>query len=167
MKKRLLINGTMGVGKTETCKELLALLPHSALLDGDWCWTMNPWVINDETRKMVEDNIACVLKSFLSCSIFQQVIFCWVMHQKSIIDSVLLSLGDAEFELHIFTLVCSEEALKKRLLADKSRIVEQDTIMRSLERLPLYESMDTEKVDTTHISARQTAEKLAQSIGRK
>jgi len=151
----------MGVGKTTICKELLDLLPHSSLLDGDWCWIMNPWVVNDETRKMVEDNIAHVLKNFLNCSIYEYVIFCWVMHQKSIIDAVLSSLGNAEYDLHIFTLVCSEEILKKRLLADKCRKIEHDTITRSLERQPLYETIGTEKIDVSHMSARQAAEKIA------
>ncbi len=35
MKKLILINGTMGVGKTATSNALLQLLPQSVFLDGD------------------------------------------------------------------------------------------------------------------------------------
>ena len=80
MKKVVFINGTMGVGKTATCGELRKLLPHNVFLDGDWCWEMRPFVVTEETRVMVRGNIVHLLNSFLACSEFEYVIFCWVMH---------------------------------------------------------------------------------------
>ena len=44
MKKLILINGTMGAGKTTTCQELLKILQPSVFLDGDWCWKMHPFI---------------------------------------------------------------------------------------------------------------------------
>ena len=46
----------MGVGKTTVSKELKNRLQKSVFLDGDWCWDMNPFVVNDETKAMVMDN---------------------------------------------------------------------------------------------------------------
>ncbi len=43
MKTLYLVGGTMGVGKTTTCKALQRLLPNSVFLDGDWCWNMRPF----------------------------------------------------------------------------------------------------------------------------
>jgi len=43
MKKFIVINGAMGVGKTAICKELNRRLMNSVWLDGDWCMMMNPW----------------------------------------------------------------------------------------------------------------------------
>lgn len=76
MKRLFLINGTMGVGKTATGKELLDLLPNCAFLDGDWCWDMNPFVVNQETKSMVEDNIVYILNNFLKCSVYENIVFC-------------------------------------------------------------------------------------------
>lgn len=43
MKKKLLvINGTMGSGKTEISKEIFQNLSNCAWLDGDWCWMITP-----------------------------------------------------------------------------------------------------------------------------
>lgn len=58
MKKKLVIvNGAMGVGKTTTCKELSKKLQNSVWLDGDWCWMINPFVVNEENKRMVINNI--------------------------------------------------------------------------------------------------------------
>ena len=62
MKHLIIINGTMGVGKTTTCLELQKRLPKNVFLDGDWCWKMEPFVANDETKAMVMDNIAHLRK---------------------------------------------------------------------------------------------------------
>ena len=64
MKKLYLIGGTMGVGKTAACQALKRLLPGSVFLDGDWCWDADPFVVNDETKAMVEDNICHLLNNF-------------------------------------------------------------------------------------------------------
>ena len=37
MKKLIIINRTMGVGKTTTCLELQKLMPKNMFLYGDWC----------------------------------------------------------------------------------------------------------------------------------
>ncbi len=53
IKKLIIINGTMGVGKTATSKELNKKLNNSVWLDDDWCWMMNPFTVNDENKNMV------------------------------------------------------------------------------------------------------------------
>ena len=51
MKKKLfIVNGAMGVGKTKK-------LQNSVWLDGDWCWMINPFVVNEENKRMVINNI--------------------------------------------------------------------------------------------------------------
>lgn len=48
----------MGAGKTAVGTALSQLLPRSAFLDGDWCWTLRPFTVTDETKVMALDNIA-------------------------------------------------------------------------------------------------------------
>ena len=95
MKKLYLIGGTMGVGKTTVCQQLKRLLPDSVFLDGDWCWDADPFQVTEETMAMVNDNICYLLNNFLRCSAYENVIFCWVMHQQAIIDGVLSRLDTA------------------------------------------------------------------------
>jgi hypothetical protein len=81
MKNLIIVGGTMGVGKTATCRELQKILPRNVFLDGDWCWDMHPFVVTGETKAMVNSNIAHLLNGFLACSEFENVIFCWVLHE--------------------------------------------------------------------------------------
>ena len=80
MKNLIFINGTMGAGKSSVCAELLKMLPNAVYLDGDWCWNMHPFIVTDETKAMVVQNITHLLQNFLNCSEVKNVIFCWVMH---------------------------------------------------------------------------------------
>lgn len=66
MKTLLLLNGPMGVGKSAVCRALSGRITPSVYLDGDWCWSMNPFRVTDETREMVMDNITAMLSRFLA-----------------------------------------------------------------------------------------------------
>jgi len=165
MKKLISINGTMGVGKTSTCKELLSLLKPSVFLDGDWCWNMNPFIVTEESKKMVESNICFLLNNFLACSEYKYIIFCWVMPQKSIIDDLLNKLDLSNVELYKFTLSISKDALIKRLsksINNKER--NSDVLQRSLDKLPLYQNMKTIQIDVSNITPTQAAKKIIENI---
>ena len=84
MKRLYLIGGTMGVGKTSVCQLLKSKTHNAVFLDGDWCWDADPFQVTDETKRMVTDNICFLLNSFLHCSAYQNIIFCWVMHEQDI-----------------------------------------------------------------------------------
>lgn len=162
MKRLILINGTMGVGKTATCNELIELLQPSVFLDGDWCWNSRPFIVTTETKQMVLDNIAHLLNNFLACSAYDYVIFCWVMHQESIINSILGRLVGDDYEIDKFTLTASESALTQRIAKDiEAGIRTPDVLERSLPRVRLYDAMDTKKIDVSVISPRQAAEEIA------
>ncbi|WP_143316275.1 AAA family ATPase [Clostridium sp. HBUAS56017] len=159
MKNLIFINGTMGVGKTATSKELQKMLPNCVFLDGDWCWDMSPFIITTETKKMVVDNISYILNNFILCSEYENVIFCWVMHEQAIFNDVLSRLKKDDCTLYKFSLVCSEQSLIARITKDiKEEVRKKDVIERSVPRLKNYFEMDTEKIDVSEISAKETAE---------
>lgn len=164
MKQLIMINGTMGVGKTTVSRELLKMLPNSVFLDGDWCWEMSPFVVNDETKAMVVDNIVHLLNNFLACSVYEYVIFCWVMHQQDIVDDICSRLK-GQFQRHLFSLICSEEALTQRLSRDIAAGIRQEGIIeRSVPRLKCYREMDSVKVDVTELSPLLAADRIRQVL---
>lgn len=145
-----LIGGPMGVGKTTVCQLLKRRLDHAVFLDGDWCWDSDPFVVNDETKAMVLDNISHVLNNFIACSAYENVILCWVMHEQSIIDHILSHVDMGEYEIRLISLTADEDTLIDRLNKDiKQGIRTPEVIGRSLARLPLYDKLDTIKIDTT------------------
>ncbi|UZQ85927.1 AAA family ATPase [Thermoclostridium stercorarium] len=158
MKNLIFINGTMGVGKTATSRELQKLLPNCVFLDGDWCWDMSPFIVNDETKRMVIDNISYLLNNFISCSVYENIIFCWVMHEQSILDDILSRINRHNCVLYKFSLVCTEQALISRITKDiEQGIRTEDVINRSISRLKNYFEMDTEKIDVSKVSAKEAA----------
>lgn len=136
----------MGVGKTAVCQQLKKMLPDSVFLDGDWCLGSHPFSVNEETKQMVMRNICFLLNQFLCCSAYSNVIFCWVMHEQSIIDAVLSGIDRTNCDTRVISLVCSPDTLRERLEKDVANGVRAaDVIGRSVERIPLYAALDTVK----------------------
>ena len=161
MKQIYLIGGPMGVGKTTICQIMKSKLESSVYLDGDWCWNMNPFIVNEETKKMVFDNITHVLNNYLECSAFENVIFSWVMHEQSIINEILAKLNINGHKVHNISLICGSMILVKRLEKDiNAGLRKFDVIEGSLQRLKMYQCLDTIKVDTTNRSPNEIVKYL-------
>lgn len=159
-----LIGGPMGVGKTTVCRELNRLLPASVMLDGDWCWCADPFQVTPETKRMVLDNICHLLGNFLCCDAYENVVFCWVMHEREIIDEILsrLPLEDTGARVRAISLVASEEALRERIERDiRAGARDEDALSRSLAYLPRYRALNSELIDTTGRTPREVALSIA------
>ena len=156
-----MVGGPMGVGKTTTCQELKRLLPNCVFLDGDWCWDMHPFMVNEETKKLVLENICMLLNNDLKCSVFDHIIFCWVMHEQSIIDDLLSHLDLKDVKVISISLVCQKEALEKRIQKDIDRgIRKPDVLSRSVVRLEIYLKLNTYKIDVSN----KTIEEIVKEI---
>ena len=84
------------------------------------------------------------------------------MHQQTIIDDILARLDTADCAVHSVSLTVNAEALSARLMKDiKAGIRQPDIIERSTARIPLYDSLNTVKVDVSEISAAEAAESIA------
>ena len=162
MKTLYLIGGTMGVGKTTVCGHLKTRLPDCVFLDGDWCWDSHPFRVTDETKRMVMDNICTLLGNFLRCSAYENVVFCWVMHEQGILDEILSRLPLAGVRVRAISLVCGADRLAERLARDVAagkRL--PDVIARSVARLPLYGALNTEKLDVSTLTPDEAAARIA------
>ena len=163
MKNLYIVGGTMGVGKTAVCQQLKSDLPNSVFLDGDWCWDANPFQVTNETKAMVTDNICYLLNNFFYFLAYENVIFCWVMHQQPIIDSILGKLDTQNCEVKCISLIADETHLRKRLTKDVERgIRAEDVIERSVTRIPMYQTLNTIKIDTNEKTVAMIANEIEQ-----
>ncbi len=161
MKTIYIIGGTMGVGKTTVCQLLKKELYNSVLLDGDWCWDSSPFQVTEETKIMVLDNICHLLNNFLCCSVYDNIIFCWVMHEQSIIDSIVNGIDIKDCNVKIISLVCNESSLRNRLEKDINQgIRTEDIVEKSIARLPLYQQLKTVKIDTSYMLPKDIVKKI-------
>ena len=150
------------MGKTTVSQTLKMQLENSVFLDGDWCWDAHPFQVTEETKEMVLQNICTILNNFLKCSAYENIIFCWVMHKQSIIDTILSRLNTEDCCVITISLLCSKEKLIQRLQKDVAAgLRATDVIERSVSRIALYENLNTIKIDTSDKSADKTAREIA------
>ena len=157
MKHVYLIGGPMGIGKSTICNQLNQDLDHSVFLDGDWCWNMDPFIVNQDTKNMVLDNITHCLNNFIHTPGIDNIIFCWVMHKQDIIDQIIQKLDTEGVDIHLISLICEKEELIKRMLIDRR---ENQIIRKSLQYLKLYKDLDTQKIDVTTLDVQKTIDKI-------
>lgn len=157
MKHVYLIGGPMGIGKSTICNQLNEDLDHSVFLDGDWCWNMDPFIVNQDTKNMVLDNITHCLNNFIHTPGIENIIFCWVMHKQDIIDQIIQKLDTEGVDIHLISLICEKEELIKRMLIDRR---DNQTIRKSLQYLEFYKDLDTQKIDVTTLDVQKTIDKI-------
>ena len=149
----------MGVGKTTTGQCLKKRLMNSVFLDGDWCWDMNPFQVTLESKKMVIENISFLLDNFIKCSLYENVIFCWVLDEKTIIDDILKRIDTRNCQIYLVSLICDEISLRERLEKDvKIGMRSEDIIDKSIKRLHKYNLLETRKIDVSNIMPAEAAE---------
>ena len=161
VKRLYMIGGTMGIGKTTVSQLIKRSLNNSVFLDGDWCWDAHPFQVTEETKEMVLNNICFLLNQFIACSAYQNIIFCWVLHEQTIIDTILSHLDLSHCEANVISLIGSETELRARLMKDV--IAGQrtpDVVERSIARIPNYAALHTVKINTD----RKTPEEIAAEI---
>ncbi len=161
MKTLYIIGGTMGVGKITVSQQLKKDLNNSVFLDGDWCWDASPFQVTEETKEMVIHNICYLLNSFLHCSAYENVIFCWVMHEQSIIDDIIKELDTENCKVKKISLIADESSLRDRLTVDITcGIRTTDIIDRSVRRISMYQALDTVKIDTSDKTVREITDEI-------
>ena len=161
MKKVIIINGPIGVGKTTVGKLLCNKLNKSAFLDGDWCFDLHPFVADKETKDMAVDNIIHIIKNYLKCSQCDFVVFTWVMDQNDVYRKIINNIPSTDVRLYEITLICSAAALEDRWYKDT--ICEwrnEEWLSVSKKSLDYFKERDTLIVDTSNKKIEDIVEEL-------
>ena len=156
-----IINGTMGVGKSTVSQLLLKRLDNCVFLDGDWCWMMNPFTVNDETKHIVLDNITHCINNFIHSTTYQNIILCWVIPSQDILNNLLNQIDTNHVHVYPITLICSEDKLVERIQKDIDKgIRDEDVIERAIQYLKNYQSMDTIHIDVADMTIEDIVQKI-------
>lgn len=106
MKKIVLINGTIGIGKTTISSELLDSTNNSVMLDGDWAWYQgNEWNFSNSNKDLAVDNINYCLCNFIKSKNFNIIIFCWVMFNEKYKKAIIEALDETGIEYNLYDIV--------------------------------------------------------------
>ena len=84
-------------------------------------------------------NICFQLNQFIMCSQYEYIVFCWVMHEQSIIDSILFSLDTNDCFIKSFSLIADKHSLANELphlITVQSDVVSKNRITSILAGYP-------------------------------
>lgn len=163
MKDFIILNGTMGAGKSTVCAELKELLPKCGFIEGDACWTWRA-DLGEAAKEMALRNIAFLADAYLACPDYESVLLCWVIPEEKIFAEILGRMQQ-RCRVHRFTLLLEKEALMARLERDIAQGRRQrDVVRRSLERYPVFARMNTQKIEVSDISPRVAAEEILSAV---
>ena len=162
MKQLIVIIGANAVGKSTTAKTIVERYPRCALVDSDWCRTMNPFALTGITKETVAENIYCLLHNYLVCEEINTVIFTHSWHggRKEIYDRVIGRLRNdgTEFQENIVILKCTQSENIRRALADGRSTNRVERGMNNT--FSFYDAFDYPCIDTTKMTVAEAAEQV-------
>ncbi len=118
--KVIILNGPMGVGKTTVGTCIADRNPGTAYIDGDWCMDIHPFVGNRETKEMAIDNILHMIRNYRDCAECNMIVIAWLMDDAWVYETLTAGIRDLGLAIKSVTLICDEEKLRDRWMADKN-----------------------------------------------
>lgn len=156
--KVIIINGTMGVGKTAVGKYIAGHHEGTAFIDGDWCLDLHPFVGSDETKAMAIDNILHMIGNYRKCSVCRQIVLVWLMDDAWVRERIAQGVDGMGLQRISVTLVCEKDELISRWKHDDQCEWRTDEWLEaSLSLLPAFAAMEN-CLDTTGRSIAEVAE---------
>jgi GrpB-like predicted nucleotidyltransferase (UPF0157 family) len=162
----VIINGPLGIGKTETAWELLVLFERAVMLDGDYLGAIQPFEIYDKKRVDYLYRTLAHVVAFHRDNGYEHFVINYVFEHPDSLHDLRQRLAGFDREIYAFRLVCEQEVLAERIRrrgqCKPAELVDWE-IQRGQE-LVAIQSANAEIgdlglcVDTTRLDARETAQ---------
>ncbi len=162
MKELIVLIGPNGVGKSTVAENIVRIHEKSAFVDSDWCRVINPFEITEITKRIIAENIYCLLRNYLTCEEINTVVFTYSWHgeRKEIYDKVIKKLKNDNivFNENIIILKCSIQENIRRARENRRDSVR---INRGIRRtFSFYDKYNYLCIDTTEMEPVQVAEQI-------
>jgi GrpB-like predicted nucleotidyltransferase (UPF0157 family) len=166
----VILNGPLGIGKTETSWELLRLFEHAIMLDGDYLGAVQPFEIYDEDRVNYLYQTIRLLVTHHRQHGYQDFIINYVFETPESLRQLRQMLVDLDDVDYAFRLTCSEGEIARRI---NQRSADPDSLDWELQRFRQLVAIQEAAagsgdlgfpIDTTHLTAKQTARQIWENI---
>ena len=164
----IIINGSVGVGKSSVSAELHWKFDKSVYLDGDSIGEVHPFEIYDEARIDHLYQTLALLVGFHQTHGYQNFVINYVFESPDSLNDLLDRLRPLDPDLHTYWLTCDPIEQANRI---RSR--QRDQLDWELQRFTELSQIQAQaarqgfigiKVDTTALNTAQVAEKIWQDI---
>lgn len=164
----IIINGSLGVGKSSVAEELHYKFDKSVHLDGDTIGDVHPFEIYDDARISHLYRTLELLIGFHQKNGYPNFVINYVFESPQSLGELLSLLQPLDPAIHTYWLTCDEEEqarrIKKRgreeLEWELNRFVELQRIQRQAAR----QGFIGQELDTTRLTPKEAAEEIWRDI---
>ncbi|HOU39445.1 MAG TPA: AAA family ATPase [Treponemataceae bacterium] len=111
----IILNGSVGSGKSTVSEELQVLFDKSVMLDGDYIGLIHPFEIYDDARIEYLYKTLLLLVEFHHSNGYNDFVINYVFESPESLKNLTNRLVTIIPEIHCFWLTCSEAEQKKRI----------------------------------------------------
>ena len=166
----IIINGSLGVGKSSVAEELHWKFEKSVYLDGDSLGAVHPFEIYDEARLDQLYRTLELLVGFHQKNGYDHFVINYVFELPASLQALLDLLQPLDPAIHTYWLTCDGQEQARRIQGRRNdnlawelqRFVELQKIQAAAAR----QGFIGKEVDTTSLTAAQTAEEIWEDIFR-
>ena len=164
----IIINGSLGVGKSSVTRELHWKFDKSVYLDGDHIGDVHPFEIYDDARIDHLYRTLALLVNFHQKNGYGNFVINYVFESPESLGDLLDLLRPLDASIHVYWLTCNEREQARRIRA-RSR----DQLGWELDRFVELQHIQARaaqagfigvEVDTSKLSAVEVAEKIWKDI---
>jgi dephospho-CoA kinase len=164
----IIINGSLGVGKTTTAEQLHWKFDKSVCLDGDSIGNVNPFEIYDDARITHLYRTLALLIDFHQKNGYSNFVINYVFESPDSLQDLLNRLRPLDSSIHVYWLTCDREKQAKRVMDRKrddiawelKRFVE----LQEIQRRASQRGFIGNEIDTTDLTVEEAADKIWNDI---
>lgn len=164
----IIINGSVGVGKSSVAEELHLKFDKSIHLDGDHVGNVHPFEIYDEARIDHLYRTLELLVGFHQKNGYSNFVINYVFESSDSMNALLERLRPLDPSIHTYRLTCDEAEQARRIRGRHSTDLEWE-LTRSVELSQIQSKAVREgfigiEVDTTGLTTAEVAERIWRNI---
>ena len=164
----IIINGSLGVGKSSAADELHGRFAKSIHLDGDHIGDVHPFEIYDERRIDHLYRTLALLVGFHQQNGYANFVINYVFESAGSLQELLALLRPLDPFIHTYWLTCDPQEQARRIRARGSRELDWElrrfVELQQIQRQAARQGFIGKEVDTTNYSAAEVAGKIWQDI---
>lgn len=111
----VIVNGPLGVGKTEVSWKLLSLFSRAVMLDGDYVGAVHPFEIYDDGRVAYLYRTMHHLVSFHMANDYGNFVVNYVFETPESLSDLRQLLSELDNDIHVYRLTCSDDEMERRI----------------------------------------------------
>ena len=156
----IIINGSMGVGKSETSWQLIELFEKAIMLDGDHIGAVHPFEIYNEQRIEYLHKTLLHLIKFHQEHGYKHFVINYVFEDSTQLSTLKDSLYTLENDIKSYWLTCEETEHTKRIVGRNNNLEAEMKRYLELNKILRKSSLSGgigEEINTSNLTAKEVA----------